>query len=368
MAEADVVLELDRVTKRFGEVVAVDAASFKVARGEFVTLLGPSGCGKTSTLRIIAGFLTPDAGVLSLRGRVVNDVPPYERDIGVVFQSYALFPHMTVAQNVGFGLRMRRAAKDEAARQVREALALVQLTGLEDRFPNQLSGGQQQRVAIARALAIAPSILLMDEPMSNLDALLRAEMQLELRQIVERAGVTTINVTHNQEEAMAMSDRVIVMSRGRIEQMGAPIEVYHRPRNEFVANFLGRSNLMSCRIAARDGQRASATTAAGQSLSLVGIDAAVGETVTIQVRPETIELTGPGGDGTNAFAGRVLQRAFMGASFEYIVDVAGQRFLVRVLGAGGNPAFAAGDAVTVRWRPEHAVGVGSPAAADRSGQ
>ena len=353
-SDADIVLQLSDVTRWFGEVVAVDEVSFEVARGEFVTLLGPSGCGKTSTLRLIAGFLAPNAGQIRLQGEVVNQVPPYERDIGMVFQSYALFPHMTVGENVGFGLRMRRVAKSEASERIAHALALVQLAGFEDRYTHQLSGGQQQRVAIARALVIEPAILLMDEPMSNLDALLRAEMQLELKQIIERVGVTTINVTHNQEEALSMSDRIIVMSTGRIEQSGTPHEVYVTPANAFVAGFLGRSNIVTCKIESRRDRIAAVRIEGGGSIELADIDGGVGERVTFQVRPELITVSPEAG----ALAGEVRQSAFMGSWYEYVIDVAGKDFLVHVPAAGDHTPYTAGTRLWLSWSADSIVRLG----------
>ncbi len=359
---SDVVLSLERVVKRFGEIAAVSDVSFAVARGEFVTLLGPSGCGKTSTLRLIGGFSRPDAGTVTLQGEVVNDLPPYERDIGMVFQSYALFPHMNVAANVGFGLRMRRIAKPEAAERIRDTLALVKLDGFENRLPHELSGGQQQRVAIARALVIQPALLLMDEPMSNLDALLRAAMQLELREIVKRVGVTTINVTHNQEEALSMSDRVIVMSTGNVEQIGTPVEVYNQPSNQFVANFLGRSNILACEVVAAADGSLTARTASGGMLTMAATNGAVGDSLLIQVRPESIEIAdavAANALAINTFAGRVAQVAFLGAAYEYVVAADGHDFLVQVSASGRQRQFQPGDAVTLSWHPEDTMILGA---------
>ncbi len=368
-SESDTVLSLERVVKRFGDNAAVNDASFRVDRGEFVTLLGPSGCGKTTTLRMIGGFLRPDEGTVTLQGEVVNDVPPYNRDIGMVFQSYALFPHMNVAANVGYGLRMRRVAKPEAAQRVRNTLALVKLDGFENRMPHELSGGQQQRVAIARALVIQPALLLMDEPMSNLDALLRAAMQLELREIVKRVGVTTINVTHNQEEALSMSDRVIVMSTGNIEQIGTPVDVYSRPANQFVANFLGRSNIFGCRVVANDGGRITAHTDSGRAVAITAAavnGGSVGDRLLVQVRPESIEILGSANTddtGVNTFAGCVAQLAFLGSAYEYVVAADGQDFLVQVSASGRQRQFRAGEAVTLGWHPEDVVILGRDSSA-----
>jgi spermidine/putrescine ABC transporter ATP-binding subunit len=344
-------LELDHVSKRYGEVAAVRDVSFQVEPGEFVTLLGPSGGGKTSTLRIVAGFLVPDAGRVLLRGRRVDDIPPYERDIGMVFQNYALFPHMTVFANVAFGLRMRRVGRRDIAPRVNEALALVRLEGLGDRHPHQLSGGQQQRVAIARALVIRPSLLLLDEPMSNLDAALRASMQLELRNIVERVGVTTVSVTHNQEEALSMSDRIIVMSQGAIEQIGPPAEVYRAPRSEFVARFLGRSNLIRGHARERVAGLLTVETDTGMTVHVTDVEAAPGERVVLLLRPELVEIMPPGRTGANCFAGVVTQIAYMGAFVEYAVETAGQSLLVQAPAGVREAQWKRGDKVTVGWNP-----------------
>jgi putative spermidine/putrescine transport system ATP-binding protein/spermidine/putrescine transport system ATP-binding protein len=234
--EREIAVRLDGVTRRFGEITALDAASLDIRRGELMTLLGPSGCGKTTLLNLVAGFVMPDEGDIAIDGRRVNEVPTFRREIGMMFQNYALFPHMTVAANVGYGLRMRRLPKPEIARRVTDVLGLVKLTGLETRRPRQLSGGQQQRVALARALVIRPKVLLLDEPFSALDRNLRAAMQVEVKDIQHTLGVTTIFVTHDQSEALSLSDRIAVMAEGRIRQVGTPDEVYCRPADRFVAS------------------------------------------------------------------------------------------------------------------------------------
>src|SRR5215470_9526383 len=243
-------LELDKLTKRFGDQLAVDGLSLVVDKGEFVTLLGPSGCGKTTTLQMIAGFADLTSGNIRLGGGDLLGVKPARRGLGIVFQSYALFPHMTAGANVAFGLEMQGVGRAEREARVGEALALVGLAGLAERYPRRMSGGQQQRVALARALVIRPRILLLDEPLSNLDAKLREEMQIELRQIQRTLGTTTILVTHDQAEAMALSDRVVVMNRGRVEQIARPTEIYQQPATPFVANFLGRINVLSVTVTA----------------------------------------------------------------------------------------------------------------------
>ena len=260
----DIDVELRGVAMSYGATPVLHSLDLEVYKGEFLSLLGPSGCGKTTTLNIIAGFLEPDRGTVTLGGRVVNEVPAYRRNTGMVFQSYALFPHMSVFDNVAFGLKVRRVGASDIARRVRDALALVQLEGLEERAIRQLSGGQQQRVAIARALAIDPLVLLMDEPLSNLDAQLRRQMRVELRRLQRQVGITTIFVTHDQEEALTLSDRLVVMNHGRIEQAGTPIELYRKPRTPFVAQFLGHPNFLFGMVAERRGSQVTVQLGAQQ--------------------------------------------------------------------------------------------------------
>src|SRR5712671_3511075 len=241
-------VHFDAVTKRFGDVVALNGVSLAIGRGEFMTLLGPSGCGKTTLLKLAAGFLGPDGGSIAIHGKCVNDVPAYKRGIGMMFQNYALFPHMSVAENVGYGLKARGVGRRERRQRVAEVLALVKLTGMEDRKPRQLSGGQQQRVALARALVIRPKVLLLDEPFSALDRNLRASMQVEIKEIQRKLGVTTIFVTHDQSEALSLSDRIAVLAEGRIRQLGTPDEIYCHPVNRFVASFVGDVNVLRARL------------------------------------------------------------------------------------------------------------------------
>ncbi|MGY6535252.1 MAG: ABC transporter ATP-binding protein [Pararhodobacter sp.] len=249
-------VQLNDIVKRFGSFVAVDKTSLTIPEGAFVTLLGPSGCGKTTTLRMIAGLLDPTEGEIVIGGRRVNDVPIHKRNLGLVFQNYALFPHKTVAENVAFGLRYRKVPRDEISRRVKMALELVQLPQVGGRYPKALSGGQQQRIALARAIVIEPDVLLLDEPLSALDANLREDMRVELKRIQERIGVTTVFVTHDQSEALAMSDRIVVMSNGKVEQVGAPADVYNTPASEFVARFLGASNILDGRCLSRGAEGA----------------------------------------------------------------------------------------------------------------
>jgi spermidine/putrescine ABC transporter ATP-binding subunit len=285
-------VELRHIAKSFAAgMAAVDDLSLELESGELISLLGPSGCGKTTTLRIIGGFISPDAGRVFLKGRDVTDLPPEKRDVGMVFQSYALFPHMTVARNVSYGLRMRRIPAAEANRRVAEALELVRLTGLADRYPAQLSGGQQQRVALARAIVIRPSVLLLDEPLSNLDAKLRQGMRFEIRQLQRRLGITTLFVTHDQEEALTLSDRVAVMNQGRIAQIGTPQDIYRNPRSLFIAEFIGEVNLIEGVIAFADTCGIKLTMAAGwEAFASAGADVNVGSRAVIAVRPENVHV------------------------------------------------------------------------------
>jgi multiple sugar transport system ATP-binding protein len=285
-------LELAQLVKRFGSITAVDRIDLAVPPGELVALLGPSGCGKATTLRIVAGFERPDSGCVRIQGDDVTAEPPYRRDTGMVFQHYALFPHMTVRENVGFGLRMRGVDRGEIETRVHEALALVSLGGLEGRFPRQLSGGQQQRVALARALVIRPKLLLLDEPLSSLDAKLRQEMRLEVRAIQRRVGITALFVTHDQEEALSLADRIAVMKDGVIQQIGTPYEIYDSPANVFVADFVGEPaiNLLPGTVA--DGGRARLSDSVQLTLP---VPVAEGREVVVGVRPEDLHLTGEDG-------------------------------------------------------------------------
>lgn len=295
------ILELDRVAKHFGPNVAVEEFSLAVGKGEFISFLGPSGCGKTTTLQMIAGFLDPSRGAIRLEGRDLLAVHPARRGLGIVFQSYALFPHMTTAENVAFGLQMRRVSRAEREDRVRAALAMVGLAGYENRYPRRMSGGQQQRVALARALVIRPSVLLLDEPLSNLDARLREDMQIELRQIQRNLGTTTILVTHDQIEAMSLSDRIVVMNKGRIEQIGTPQATYQRPASAFVAQFLGKTNEFGAYI---DRTMSSASVVAGSWSAPA--PAGLSGHLTISVRPERINFASSG------LSGRIVSRIFQG--------------------------------------------------------
>ena len=341
-------IRLLAVSKSFaGGIKAVDAVSLDIGAGEFFALLGPSGCGKTTTLRLIAGFETPEEGRIVVGGRDVTEMPVHRREMGMIFQSYALFPHRTVAENVGFGLRMRGMARQEIDRRVTAALAQVALTGFERRRPAQLSGGQQQRVALARAIVIEPPVLLCDEPLGALDRRLRQQMQFELKQLQKELGVTLVFVTHDQEEALALSDRIAVMNAGRIEQVGAPLVIYERPRTRFVADFVGEINIIdgtwsAGRLLAADGRAMPAPAAAG----LAGPGA-------IAIRPERTAMTPP---EEGLVAGRITTANFLGGQTLYRIAVEGGASILVKEGRGERePTRAIGDPVGVTWRAQDAV-------------
>ncbi|WFU44205.1 ABC transporter ATP-binding protein [Bradyrhizobium sp. CB82] len=333
-------LELDRVGKQFGPQTVVDNFSLAVERGEFISFLGPSGCGKTTTLQMIAGFLEPSRGAIRLEGRDMIKVHPAKRGLGIVFQSYALFPHMTAAENVAFGLEMRSVPRDKRAERVRAALAMVGLKGLEERYPRRMSGGQQQRVALARALVIQPSVLLLDEPLSNLDAKLREEMQIELRQIQRTIGTTTILVTHDQNEAMSLSDRIVVMSQGKIEQIGTPQQTYERPASAFVSQFLGKTNDFAATID-RSAQPARLVAGSWHAPAPVGVTGPV----TISLRPERISFADAG------LAAKIVTRIFQGNHWLFQCETeCGPAIVIRQ--NDGTPQPAEGEAVRLAWRVE----------------
>ncbi len=311
------IIQLSRLTKIYpGDVVAVDDLSLDVKEGEFVTLLGPSGCGKTTTLRLIAGFETPTNGRVSLAGEDVTELPPYQRRVNTVFQDFALFPHMTVARNVGYGLRVAGVAKSDIERQVADALSMVGLDDKAEDRPGQLSGGQKQRVALARALIRHPKVLLLDEPLSSLDAKLREAMQVELKHLHERSGLTFVLVTHDQTEAMVMSDRIVVMKEGRIAQSGTPTELYDHPASAYVADFIGNSNMIPGRVSASDKTGATIGFESGEIRSLLdGASLTVGAMATISIRPEKTRYLGEGEmapEGHNVVAGTVRGCLFQG--------------------------------------------------------
>jgi iron(III) transport system ATP-binding protein len=313
------------LTKRFGAATAVDDVSFDISEGEFVTLLGPSGCGKTTVLRMIAGFIAPDEGEVLFDGSPSNELPPHKRPTAMVFQSYALFPHKTVYENVRFGLRMARVPEAEQRDRVRDALRMVCLEGLEGRKPSQLSGGQQQRVALARAVVTRPHVLLFDEPLSNLDAKLRERVRVEIRELQRRLGITALYVTHDQVEALALSDRIFVMNRGSIEQDDVPRNVYRFPRNEFVADFIGLANTLGGRVVGEGGGYATIQSAIG-SLRASARPAAPRGEVSICWRPEDMEiLSRESPEVGNVIRGRILQSVYMGSLNDLFIDSLGTR-------------------------------------------
>ena len=355
-------LEVERLTKRYGPTLALNELSLTVEKGEFVSLLGPSGCGKTTALRIIAGFIRPNAGIVRIDGKITNDIPPHHRDIGIVFQNYALFPHLTVKQNVEFGLKMRKVPAKESAERVGRAIELVRLSGLEHRYPSQLSGGQQQRVAVARAVVINPTVLLLDEPLSNLDAKLRVSTRDELRRLQRELGVTTIFVTHDQEEALTISDRVAVMQSGHLEQVGTPEELYNRPRTPFVAGFIGTSNMLAGTVRGVSGSIASILieeTGMAVNAHIPAGDPTppTGATIVVLIRPEQIVLrrTDDPSSSGNTYTGRIIAPVFVGSVMRYQVQIDnGPLVLVEVPNIGGD-RWRQDDLVQVGWSPENTV-------------
>jgi spermidine/putrescine ABC transporter ATP-binding subunit len=349
-------LALRGLRKTFGSVLAVDGVSLEAAPGEFLSLLGPSGCGKSTVLRMVAGLVEPDAGQVVLAGEDITRVPVHRRNLGLVFQSYALFPHMTVFENVAFGLRRRRAPDAELRSRVERVLELVRLGPLGARHPRELSGGQQQRVALARALVTEPSVLLLDEPLSNLDALLRDEMRVELKRLQERLGTTMIFVTHDQAEALTLSDRVVVMDHGRVEQVGRPEEVYRSPATGFVARFLGRANFFAGVVAARDARAIVIALDGGGSVTAATRgEAQPGQRVHVALRQESIRLvSGAPAPAVNSVPATVVFHAFAGPAHHYVVQLHDGREL-EVLAPGAEPPIARTTKVVVAWVPEDVI-------------
>ncbi len=348
--QAQPIAELRNVTKRYGEVVAAAGLNLAILPGEFLSFLGPSGCGKTTALRMLAGFEEASEGEVFIDGERVNGVPAHRRPVNMVFQQYALFPHLTVAQNVAYGLNQRRPrpAKAEVAAAVDRALEMVRLAGFGPRRIWEMSGGQQQRVALARAIINRPKILLLDEPMAALDKKLRHDMQIELKSLQRELGITFVLVTHDQEEALSMSDRICIMNQGRIAQIGAPEELYDRPRSRYVADFIGRSNFIPARIVATQGDLMLAESAGGQRLAVRGAPAAPGTRVTLSLRPEEIVLS-PDREGHEV---EVTNRIFLGEHTEYHLNSATLGMLVAVVprAAGASGALDRGARVRVSWR------------------
>jgi putative spermidine/putrescine transport system ATP-binding protein len=371
-------LELDHVQKRFGSFAAVADFDLSAQRGEFISFLGPSGCGKTTTLRMIAGFEYPDSGSIRVDGKEITGLPPNKRDVGMVFQSYALFPNMSVANNIGFGMRVKKQPKAAIAKRVGELLEMINMPEKADRYPYQLSGGQQQRVALARALAVQPQVLLLDEPLSALDAKIRVALRHEIRQIQRQLGITTVYVTHDQEEALELSDRIVVMSQGKIEQIGTPFEIYNFPATAFVASFVGTLNAIEAKI----------VDAAAGRLSLAGHDVRTtsalagseGQAVTVALRPEMIALATPdgsnvvavsaleGASGSNRLPATVVDVAFLGSVVRVHTTVGPDKTPVYV-DTFNNPNLAvppAGSPVVLSFPPEGCLVLAQNAVPDRT--
>ncbi len=354
--ERTVAVELSAVTKRFGEFVAVGDLTLDIYESEFFSLLGPSGCGKTTTLRMIAGFEEPTEGGISVDGEPMRGVPPYRRPVNTVFQSYAIFPHLNVFDNVAFGLRRSGVRGEELHKRVTEACEMVQLSGFERRKPNMLSGGQQQRVALARALVNHPKVLLLDEPLGALDLKLRKEMQLYLKNLQHEVGITFIYVTHDQEEALTMSDRIAVMNEGRVQQVADPPTLYERPKNRFVADFIGQTNVFSGTVESVNGERVTLRTASGERIEATAREVEVGEDAHAAVRPEKIRF---GSKGDNVSTARIRQIVYLGVSTQYIADLPDGQELVlyqQNIREGDHPEV--GDEVPVSWDARNCLVLG----------
>ena len=358
--EGGPMIRLERVCKRFGEATAVDDVSIDIDRGEFFSLLGPSGCGKTTTLRMIAGFEEPTAGRVFLDGEDVTLVSPKHRNVNMVFQDYALFPHMTVAENVGFGLKLKRVARTEQRSRIEEMLGIVRLEGLGERRPAELSGGQRQRVALARALVNRPAALLLDEPLGALDLKLRREMQFELKRIQKSTGTTFVYVTHDQEEALTMSDRIAVMDGGRVQQLADPKTLYERPSTSFVADFIGTSNAIAVSVDRREGEHAIVEPSPSIRI-VVPADCEVGDSLQVSIRPEKISIrAGHGhprnGDDGSVIEGVAVERVYLGSVSQTVVELpSGDRLAVHELNDDSASTVESGDPVTLNWSPRHSL-------------
>jgi spermidine/putrescine transport system ATP-binding protein len=359
-ANRRVAVELSGVTKRFGEFVAVDDLSLDIYEGEFFSLLGPSGCGKTTTLRMIAGFEEPSEGGISVAGESMQGVPPYRRPVNTVFQSYAIFPHLNVFDNVAFGLRRSGVKGDELRQRVTDACEMVQLSGFEKRKPNMLSGGQQQRVALARALVNRPKVLLLDEPLGALDLKLRKEMQLELKSLQHEVGITFVYVTHDQEEALTMSDRIAVMNEGRVQQVAEPATLYESPRNRFVADFIGQTNVFSGTVETVNEERVMMLrTSEGMKIEAVareGGEVEVGDQAHAAVRPEKIRF---GSAGDNVSSAEIRQIVYLGVSTQYIAELPdGQKLVLYQQNIQDSAGPGVGEEVMVAWDTQNCLVLG----------
>jgi putative spermidine/putrescine transport system ATP-binding protein len=342
-------LELINLSKAFGSSLAVDDASFSLGNGEMLAVLGPSGCGKTTTLRMVAGFIAPTAGAIRLKGRDITGLPPNHRNMGMVFQSYALFPHMTVFDNIAFGLRAHKLAKEEIGPRVGKYLDLVGLSALDQRYPKQLSGGQQQRVALARVLALHPQLLLFDEPLSNLDAKLRVQMRGEIRRLQRESGIAAMFVTHDQEEAMVIADRIVVMNQGKVEQIGTPAEIYDEPKTRFVADFIGTTNLLPGHVSGGVFLSQSGLTFPSEAPN--GFSAS--DDVVLLIRPEKIIVGSSGGQG--ALTGKVTRTTNLGSIYETEVQFpSGDTVIIHQQCSGGFRHHKAGEELNISWRPQDA--------------
>lgn len=353
-------VELIDVTKRFGGTTAVEDLSLEVRPGEFLFVLGPSGCGKSTTLRVIGGLEEPTEGIIKIGDEVVNDVPPYKRDVAMVFQTWALFPHKTVFENIEFGLRMRGVRKKDREKRVAQYLELVRLSGYEKKMPTEMSGGEQQRVALARSLIVEPKVLLLDEPLSNLDLRLRQQMRVEISQIQKELGVTTIFVTHDQTEALTMGDRIALMNRGLIEQVGTPIELYESPRTEFAAQFVGETNFFQGVVSSIDGVKANVVTKSGLSLriedNVPGLTE--GSKISISIRPDRVRICT--GDSQrqegNTYTGRIYLKAYLGTHVRYHIQLDDEnKIFVDTPAMPGEPEYAVGDEVEVSWDADNGM-------------
>jgi len=353
---SDILVSFRGVQKSYdGENLIVKDLNVDIRKGEFLTLLGPSGSGKTTSLMMLAGFETPTAGEILLAGRAINNVPPHKRDIGMVFQNYALFPHMTVAENLGFPLSVRGLNRTDISERVKKVLSMVQLDAFAQRYPAQLSGGQQQRVALARALVFEPQLVLMDEPLGALDKQLREHMQMEIKHLHQRLGLTVVYVTHDQGEALTMSDRVAVFHQGEIQQIAPPRTLYEEPKNTFVANFIGENNRLSGRLHSQEGERCVVELSRGEKVQALAVNVGrAGDPVTLSIRPERITLKGASESCANRFSGRVEEFIYLGDHVRVRLEVCGKTdFFVKQPIAELDPSLAVGDVVPLGWHVEH---------------